>query len=267
MKEFFTGNALYGVFSRMVHTQSNALTYVIFFGFLALCIIGAYLIGSFNAAIFLSRHIYHDDIRNHGSGNAGTTNMLRTFGPKAAVATLALDAFKTALAVLYAWTMMGGNWAPFGFSLSVAGYLAMLFCILGHIYPIYYKMRGGKGILCASVCIGMLSPWVLLILAVIFVGTVAFTKYVSLGSILCAACYPLFLNSLVKALFGGLSLPGELLMISLLVMGLLIFAHRSNIKRLYRHEEHRISFRRRTENLPPAGGNSADNGGEDSHDA
>ncbi len=256
MKEFFTGNALYGVFTRHFPTESDFTAILIFLGFLSVCIAASYFLGSFNGAIFISRTFYHDDIRRHGSGNAGTTNMLRTFGWGAALGTLACDTLKTSLVILFSWVMLGGKWIGFGFSFSIAAYLSMLFCILGHIYPIYYKMKGGKGVLCAAVCIGWLSPWVLLTVVIIFIGTVAFTKYVSLGSLLGAACYPLFLNSLIRALCGGLALPGELLLISLLVMGLLIFAHRENIKRLYRHEEHRLNLRRRSEDMPANSGDA-----------
>ncbi len=257
MYDFITGNALYGVFSKWIHTQSDAVTVLIFLGFLALCMVVPYFIGSFNGAIFISRTFYHEDIRNHGSGNAGTTNMLRTFGWRAAISTLAFDTVKTAIAILFAWLMMGGSWWGFGFSFSLGAYIAMIFCILGHIYPAYYHMKGGKGVLCAAVSIGMLSPWVLLILLVIFIATVAFTKYVSLGSILSAACYPLFLSTLIRALFAGLRLPGELTIISMLVMLLLIYAHRTNIKRLYRHEEHRLNLRRRVEDAPADDGSAS----------
>ncbi len=247
MYRLLTEEGLYRIVAERVQTESSAIAILIYIGFLALVIIGSYLIGGFNAAIFLSRTVYHDDIHNHGSGNAGTTNMLRTFGWRAALATLALDAVKTAVAILYAWVMMGGVWVGYGFSFSPGAYLAMLFCILGHIYPVFYKFKGGKGILCASVSIAMLSPIVFGVLVIVFAGTVAFTKYVSLGSILSAACYPLFLNSLVRAMFGGVSLPAEILIPSFLIMGLLIYSHRSNIKRLYNHRENRLSFRRRSQ--------------------
>ncbi len=243
MYDFFAGNALYGAFSNWVKPQSNTAAILIYIGFFAVCIAFAYFAGSLNAAIFISKYVYHDDIRNHGSGNAGTTNMLRTFGWKAAISTLLLDACKSAVTILFAWFMMGSYWCPGAFSGAPAAYLAMLFCIFGHIYPIYFKMKGGKGILCAAVCIGMLSPPVLAVLVVIFVVTVAFTKYVSLGSLLGAATYPLFFNSLCKAF--GIAADGLITLITLLVMALLIYAHRSNIKRLYRHEEHKLNLRRR----------------------
>ncbi len=233
-----------GVYARFSATDDTGAI-LIFIGFLALCIAVPYLLGSLNASIVISKLIYHDDIRNHGSGNAGATNMLRTYGWGAAFATLAGDTIKTVLSIVFAWFMMGGQWihGGFGFSFSVGAYVAMFFCVVGHIYPAYFGMKGGKGVLCTAIAVGLLSPWVLLILTIIFVGTVAITKYVSLGSIVCAASYPIFLSALIRALFGGLPLPFELLIVSFAITALLIFAHRDNITRLRNHEENRFHFK------------------------
>ncbi len=243
MIQFIADGGLYNYVASRIYNPSDFTVWAVYYGFLALCIIIPYLIGSFTSSIFISRVFYHDDIRGHGSGNAGTTNMLRTFGWPAAIATFLCDALKTALAIFVSWLLMGYVWAGLGFSFSPGAYFAMLFCILGHIYPVYFRMKGGKGVLCAAVSIAMLSPWVFCILLIIFVGTVAFTKYVSLGSILCAAIYPLFLSSLVNAFGGRLDI--LLMLPAFLTAALLVFAHRSNIKRLYNHQENKLSFKRR----------------------
>ncbi len=244
MYNFFNGGVL-GLMRFQAESEEKAtfLAAAALIGFCALCIIVPYLLGSINSAIVVSRLVYHDDVRQHGSKNAGATNMLRTFGWRAALLTLAGDALKTALAILFAWCMMGAQWIGAGFSMSEGAYLAMLFCVLGHNYPVYFRMKGGKGVLCTSVAIGFLSPWVLLILAVIFFATVAVTRYVSLGSVVCAASYPLFLVSLIRALFKGLSPSIVILLLAFGVMGLLIYGHRTNLVRLYRHEESKLSFR------------------------
>ncbi len=249
MVDFLKNGGLYGVVNNLIAPKTNVGAILVYIAFLALCIVVPYLCGSFNSAIFISRRVFHDDVRKYGSGNAGTTNMLRTFGWKGALPTFFCDILKTAVAILFSWLMLGpmwwvdGGWT-FGFSFQEGSYLAMLACVLGHIYPIYYKMKGGKGILCAAVAIGMLCPLALVALIIVFGGTVLFTKYVSLGSIVGAACYPLFLNALWRAFF---SIPptGIMTIVSLLLMALLIYAHRSNIKRLRNHEENKLSLTRR----------------------
>ena len=105
------------------------------------CIVIPYLLGSVNPAILISRLVYHEDIREYGSGNAGTTNMLRTYGKKAALATFLLDLAKAALACfagLLIWEMNG---------LGLAGF----FVVFGHMFPVFEKFRGGKGVACLTV--------------------------------------------------------------------------------------------------------------------
>jgi glycerol-3-phosphate acyltransferase PlsY len=235
-----------GIYPRLcqwltVSTDGGAIG--LYLGCFALCILLGYLLGSVNSAILVSRILYHDDIRRHGSGNAGTTNMLRVYGPLAAVLTLLGDLLKTALALLLSYCILGADWVGYGFSMSTPAFVTGLFCIVGHIFPLYHHFKGGKGVLCAAVVIGMLSPWLLLILLPIFVLTVVVTKYVSLGSLLASACYPLFYNGLIKMLFSSTP-PGEITLLTFAITILLIWAHRQNITRLMHHEEHRISFHR-----------------------
>ena len=132
-----------------------------------------YFLGSINSAIVVSKLLYGDDIRKHGSGNAGLTNMLRTYGTKAAALTLAGDLAKTAIAVLIGCFL--GGFAYVG-AISLSGincdvplpYIAGFFAILGHILPIYYKFKGGKGVLCTAVMAMILTPIEFLILLLIF---------------------------------------------------------------------------------------------------
>ncbi len=218
--------------------------WVLFYALLAIAGIAGYLLGSINSAVLISRLFYGDDIRNHGSGNAGTTNMLRTFGKGAAVCTLLGDILKSVLAILLAWILLGANWVGAGFSIGYGCYLAAMTCVLGHIYPIYHGFRGGKGVLCAATVIAMLSPWVFVILLVVFVSIVAITKYVSLGSCFAAGLYPLFLSTLMRALFEGLPPMMHMMATAITIGGLIIIHHRENIGRLRRGEEHKLSFKK-----------------------
>ncbi len=204
-------------------------------GLLLAGILVPYLLGSINSAVILSRLLYRDDIRNHGSGNAGTTNMLRTYGKAAALLTLLGDIAKTVLSVLCGSLLMGE---------LLGGWVAALFCILGHIFPIYYHFRGGKGVLCAATAIAILSPIAFLCVFATFLLLVAMTKYVSLGSIMGALMFPLFLNIDIN-LTGKGGING---IISVMIALLVVWCHRENIKRIQNRTESKLSFRKKDPN-------------------
>ena len=105
----------------------------LFFGGILLIVAAAYLLGSLNGAILVSRYVFHDDIRDHGSGNAGLTNMGRVFGKKGVWPTLAIDVAKQFLSVVTGIVLWG----------ETGAYLAGLFCMVGHIAPVYFRFRGG----------------------------------------------------------------------------------------------------------------------------
>lgn len=253
----FLQNGLLPYLSEWLRPQTDGAVYALYFALFFLVIVISYLLGSINSAILISRIFYHTDIRTVGSRNAGATNMHRVFGIRAGLFTLLFDMLKTFLAITFAFVLLGGDWIvpesgvphPFGstFSCSPSAYAAALFCVLGHIFPVYYRFRGGKGVLCTAIAIGMLSPWLLLIELVVFFGTVAMTKYVSLGSIVSAAAYPIFYASLFKLAFSGGAAPGINVLIIFLISGILVWTHRGNIRRLYNGEEPRFSLRRRHE--------------------
>ena len=193
-----------------------------------LCIAIPYLLGSVNFALVISKLVYHDDIRKYGSGNAGMTNMLRTYGKGAAAATLLCDMLKSVVSVLFGAFLLG---TAFG------GYLAGMFCVVGHIFPIFFKFKGGKGVATVAAMILTLDPLCFLILAVIFLILVAATRYVSLGSVICMMLYPIITYKL--ATHGSIGFP---VLFSFIVAALVIFMHRSNIARLRNHTENKISF-------------------------
>lgn len=228
-----------GLYTMLKYPEGTATLFV---GLLmAACVIVGYLLGSVNSAVVVSRLFYGDDVRRHGSGNAGLTNTLRTYGKSAAGMVLAGDMLKTALAILAGGMLMGLQYIG-GFSLGVGGYMAALGCVLGHVFPIYYKFKGGKGVLCAATAVLILSPVVFAILLLIFVILVAFTKYVSLGSIVVALTYPLFYNVTFTAWFGGSTAPAYVVLFTMFVAIFVTWLHRSNIKRLWNGEESKLSF-------------------------
>ena len=194
-----------------------------------LCMVVPYLFGSLNFAIIISKMFYHDDIRKYGSGNAGTTNMLRTYGKLPAAATLLLDMSKGALSVLFGFLILGNTFGT---------YLAGLFAVLGHMFPCFYRFKGGKGVATTAVVILCTNPIVFAILLAIFLVIVIGTKMISLGSVMCMLFYPLLLYRFTSenAKAGVL--------ISFVIAALVIFMHRSNIKRIWEGKESKISFKK-----------------------
>ncbi len=196
-----------------------------------ICIVAPYLLGSMNFAIIISKTKYKSDIRNYGSGNAGATNMMRTFGKSAAGLTFLGDALKAFASGIIGYAALG----------QYGAYIAGLFCILGHMFPIYYKFKGGKGVVTAAISVLMCNPLVFLILLVIFVIIVAFTKYISLASVMCMLLYPVILDRMEKWMNGY---TGAYVIIAIINAALIIFMHRENIKRLWQGKENKFSFKK-----------------------
>lgn len=204
-----------------------------------LCIAVPYLLGSINPAILISRAVYHEDIRRFGSGNAGSTNMLRTYGKKAALATFLLDLLKAAIACLFGrfiWEMDG---------LGIAGF----FVIFGHMYPLFAKFKGGKGVACLCVVVLITSiytnvlwipkiPFTFFFLLLFFVVIVAGTRYVSLGSVFCAFLYPVLLHTCSNESAG--LCPAMAVLSAIFV----IYKHKENMIRIWNREESQISFKK-----------------------
>ncbi len=190
----------------------------------------AYIFGSVNTAVVLSKLMYGEDIRTKGSGNAGMTNMMRTYGKGPAALTLLGDMLKTLLGMFFGTCMLGVNGA----------YIAGLFCVLGHIAPIFYHFRGGKGVAATAMMLLYLNWFVFLVMLVIFVLIVASTKYLSLGSVMGMLIFPLVLNRFDTVEQDR----GLRLIVSLVVMSLVVFMHRSNIKRIMNGTENKFAFKK-----------------------
>ena len=192
--------------------------------------IAAYLLGSLNFAIIISGRAYKQDIRQYGSKNAGMTNMMRTYGKAAAGLTLLGDALKAVVACLVGYGLFG----------TMGAYIAGLFCIIGHMFPIFYRFKGGKGVVTSAITVLMCNPFVFLILFILFVLIVVFTKYISLGSVMCMLLYPLILHR-INLLFGQ---PTPEFIYAILMTVLVVVKHKENISRLLKGTESKFSFKK-----------------------
>ena len=182
--------------------------------------VAAYLLGSLSGAILSSKVGHHEDIRNFGSGNAGMTNALRTYGVRHAAVVALIDILKTVLAILIAKTLVGWHW---GFIIG------SFFAITGHLFPVYYKFKGGKGVLCGLASLLMVDWRIGVLVVAVFAVWVAITRRVSVGSIFACMSAPLWCLLLkVDPVHTGYVV---------LAASWLIWCHRSNIKRLLRGEE------------------------------
>lgn len=216
-------------------TQSGALSLAILISGVILSLLIGYLLGSLNFALILSAKMYKDDIRNYGSKNAGTTNMMRTYGNKAAGFTILGDALKAVVAVVIGSFLMG---------VMHGGYAAALGCVFGHVFPVYYRFKGGKGVATAAAAILVLNPFAFLIVLGVFLLCVICTRYISLGSVLAAAIFPLltfyscFGNSTILA--GS----GFAFICAFIIAVLVIAKHHTNIARLASGKENKFSFKK-----------------------
>lgn len=188
----------------------------------ALC---AYFLGSINFAIIVSHKAMNIDIRDFGSGNAGSTNAYRTLGGKLALLVALGDLLKGGIAVLVGWWLLG----------PIGKLIAGVFVIIGHIYPVFFGFRGGKGV-ATTISLMLVIDWrVFLICFGAFAVCVLLTRYVSLGSLLIAVLFPIGM---------GLFYNWDVLFVvpSILIGALIIFGHRNNIKRLIKGQESKFRF-------------------------
>lgn len=209
--------------------------------FIALAAV-AYLLGSINSAVLFSRLFFGADVRTKGSGNAGLTNMFRVYGKGAAGLTLLGDILKTVLSMLIAGVFFGFHYVS-GISVGYACYIAGLFCVIGHIKPIYYGFRGGKGVLCCATMVLILAPIVFLILFAAFSLIVYVSRYISLGSIVVAGLLPITLQAYMQTAANDKYDPFVVLF-GFVMAVIIVVCHRANLGRLWRHEENKFSFHR-----------------------
>lgn len=219
------------------------------FKFLSIFIV-AYLLGSVSFAILVSKLFFKKDIRSFGSGNAGMTNVLRTFGKKAAAITVAGDALKGTAAVFFARfvfsfppDMAQGKNAIFNIEitnydmLEIAMYLAVLGAFLGHLYPLYFKFKGGKGVSVIAGAMLATTPITLSLALSLFIIIAFASKMVSLASIISSTAY--FFITLAYFKITGTFSPLNL-MASIIFPSFIVFSHRANIKRLINGTEYKF---------------------------
>lgn len=220
--------------------------------------IGSYLLGSVNSAVIISRLTGHGDIRQKGSGNAGTTNMLRSVGKGAAVLTFACDALKCVAAVIPTRIWFTYLCTSNGIDPHIANYgvyLAGFFCMLGHIFPLYFKFKGGKGVVTLAATIALLDWRVFLICFVIFAILFFTTRMMSLCSVVGSICYPIvtfcmifFVDYKMGLVPTGISLAYVIAMtvIAAVLGGVVILKHHANIRRILNGTERKVSFHKDT---------------------
>ena len=205
--------------------------------------VAAYLLGSIPTGYLLVRMFRHEDIRSVGSGNIGATNVLRAGGKGLGAATFLLDMLKGCAAVWLAsaaWTaIVVGSVTVLGTSYNDFRALAAFFCVIGHMFPIWLRFRGGKGVATGFGVFLVAAPWAALAAISVFAVVMAISRYVSLSSILGSASFPLFAWFLP---------PGDLtptdrplfFTVQVCVALLIIVKHHQNIRRLFAGTEHRF---------------------------
>ena len=213
---------------------------------LIVVVILSYLAGSIPSSIIVSKLVKGIDIREHGSGNAGGTNVFRVLGWKWGILVILLDALKGALAViiiarLYLDSFPFANMTPFD-DFTLVQIICGIAAVIGHIWTVFAGFRGGKGIATALGFLLTLITVDMLLALVVFTLTVTISRYISLGSILAAVSVPLIL--VVRENIFGVDIPGyhTILPFVIAVVLLVIYTHRKNIDRLLKGSENKISF-------------------------
>lgn len=194
-------------------------------------VIEAYLLGNLNGAILLSKYLMHDDVRRHGSGNAGLTNYFRTYGGGMSLVVVAVDFLKCVLACAIAKWLL--PYQPVHAVLA-----AGLSCILGHSYPVFADFKGGKGILCGAAVGLMVDIRIFAIIMSVFLVLVVLTRFVSLGSVLAAASFA----GCVLVYFWGDWVSCAL---AVATAAFVIWRHRANIVRLCKGTESKLTFHKK----------------------
>ncbi len=209
--------------------ENSWLLCFLYYGGVALA---CYLLGCFNGAVIVSKYILRDDVRNHGSGNAGLTNFHRIFGGGLTFVVILCDVLKAVIAVLL------GSWLFVGNPL-LGKYFASLFCLLGHMFPCMFHFKGGKGILSGGTIAIMIDWRIALVVWGGFLLLTVLTRYVSLGSLWAGASFPF-------ATWACYPDP-VIVILGFLCGGLVVWQHRANIKRLLSGTENKFSLHHKKE--------------------
>ncbi|MCI8654304.1 MAG: glycerol-3-phosphate 1-O-acyltransferase PlsY [Clostridia bacterium] len=200
----------------------------------------AYLIGSINFSVIISKRVAGFDVREKGSGNAGTTNMLRSVGKEAALVTLVCDVLKGVVAIVIA-IIIGAIWQELDKALLVQ--IAALAVVIGHTFPVFFQFKGGKGV-ATSLGVLLMINWKIGLICLVFaLVLIALTRMVSLGSVGAAILYPilvLFIDTNFTVSEGT-----GYFIFSVILALLVAFNHRENIKRILSDTENKLSFKKK----------------------
>lgn len=208
----------------------------------AISAVVAYFCGCFNGAVIVSKYILHNDIRNHGSGNAGLTNFHRVFGGPLTALVILCDVLKAIVALSVGMWLFGrvtvyDAWA--GMWPVLAKYWPALFCLLGHMFPCMFHFKGGKGILSGGTIAIMIDWRIALVVWGGFLLLTALTRYVSLGSVWAGGSFPFI---------SWICFPDPVIVVLAFACGgLVVWKHRANIKRLLGGTESKLTFRKKGE--------------------
>lgn len=207
--------------------------------FWMVCLGGAaisYFLGCFNGAVIVSKYILRNDVRNHGSGNAGLTNFYRTFGGPLTFLVILTDMLKAVAAILIVRLLAA--FAGLAVQAPLDVYWAGLFCMVGHMFPVMFGFKGGKGILSGGTIALMIDWRLALVCWGGFLLLAILTKWVSLGSLSSGITLPLMTWVLYQDIL--------LLALGLVIGFLIIWKHRGNLRRILKGEESKFNFRRKT---------------------
>ncbi len=203
----------------------------------------AYAIGSINFSVIISKKMAGFDVREKGSGNAGSTNVLRTVGKKAAIITLICDILKGVISVLIA--LLVGKIAGESANSAIVVEIAALAVVIGHTFPIFFGFRGGKGV-ATSLGVILVVNWKIGLICLVFaLALMALTRMVSLGSISASVLFAVLTIFIRDSYIGGIDFDFSFIIFGILLAALVIFNHRSNLKRIINGTENKLSFKKK----------------------
>ena len=203
----------------------------------------AYLIGSINFSVIISKKMAGFDVREKGSGNAGSTNVLRTVGKKAAALTLVCDILKGVVSVLIA--LLVGLIAGESANSAIVVEIAALAVVIGHTFPVFFGFRGGKGV-ATSLGVILIVNWKIGLICLVFaLSLMALTRIVSLGSISAAVLFAVLTMFIRDSYIGGIEFDFSFIIFGILLAALVIYNHRSNLKRIINGTENKLSFKKK----------------------
>ncbi|MDE7219835.1 MAG: glycerol-3-phosphate 1-O-acyltransferase PlsY [Oscillospiraceae bacterium] len=197
----------------------------------------AYFLGCFNGAVIVSKYILRDDIRTHGSGNAGLTNFYRTFGGPLTIVVILCDVLKAVLAIWFAVLAARYMRVDEANVIVLAKYWGALFCLLGHMFPCMFHFKGGKGILSGGIAAFMIDWRIALVVWGGFLLLAVLTKYVSLGSVWAGGSFPFISWYCYPYL--------AVVVLAFIIGALVLWQHRANIQRLLAGTENKFSLHKK----------------------